>query len=74
MGLQAIEAGPKDGSPVFLVDQGSGDMTAAPWAVRHGVFVSKGGRVNCFVLGPLDTGIQNGRELTRKKQSRCARA
>src|SRR6266851_122645 len=37
MGLQAIEAGPKYGSPVFLVDQDTGDMTAAPWAVRHGV-------------------------------------
>jgi len=30
MGLQAIEAGPKYGSPVFLVDQDTGDMTAAP--------------------------------------------
>ena len=37
MGVQAIEAAPGDGSPVFLVDQDSGDMTTAPWAVRHGV-------------------------------------
>src|SRR6266513_4691688 len=37
MGLLAIEAGPEYGSPVFLVDQDTGDMTAAPWAVRHGV-------------------------------------
>src|SRR6266851_1023582 len=37
MGLQAIEAGPKYGSPVFLVDQDTGDMTTAHWAVRHGV-------------------------------------
>jgi len=37
MGLQAIEAGPKYGSPLFLVDQDTGDMTTAHWAVRHGV-------------------------------------
>src|SRR5882757_8659866 len=37
MGLQAIEAAPKDGSPVFLVDQDTGDMTAAHWAVVRGV-------------------------------------
>ena len=37
MGLQAIEAGPKYGSPFFLVNQDTGDKTAAPWAVRHGV-------------------------------------
>src|SRR5216684_6226831 len=43
MGLQAIEAGPKYGSPVFLVDQDTGDMTAAPWAVRHGVSFQREG-------------------------------
>ena len=43
MGLQAIEAGPKYGSPVFLVDQDIGDMTAAPWAVRHGVSFQREG-------------------------------
>src|SRR6266478_4392844 len=37
MGLQAIEAAPKDGSPVFLVDQDTGDMTTAHWAVVQGV-------------------------------------
>src|SRR5260370_351673 len=37
MGLHAIEAGPKYGSPVFLVDQDTGDMTIARWAARHGV-------------------------------------
>src|SRR5258706_8101201 len=37
MGLQAIEAGPKYGNPVFLVDQDTGDMTTAHWAVRRGV-------------------------------------
>src|SRR6266478_2546756 len=37
MGLQAIEAGPKYGSPFFLVNQDTGDKTTAPWAVRHGV-------------------------------------
>ena len=43
MGLQAVEAGPKYGSPVFLVDQDTGDMTAAPWAVRHGVSFQREG-------------------------------
>src|SRR5882724_5692644 len=37
MGLQAIEAAPKDGNPVFLVDQDTGEMTAAHWAVLQGV-------------------------------------
>ena len=37
MGLQAIEAGLKYGSPFFLVNQDTGDKTTAPWAVRHGV-------------------------------------
>ena len=43
MGLQAVEAGPKYGSPVFLVDQDSGDITTAPWAVRHGVSFQREG-------------------------------
>jgi len=33
MGLQTIEAAPKDGSPFFLMDQDTGDMTTANWAV-----------------------------------------
>src|SRR6266478_6608113 len=37
MDLQAIEAGPKCGDPVFLVDQDTGDMTTAHLAVRYGV-------------------------------------
>jgi hypothetical protein len=37
MGLQAIEARPKYGSPVFLVDQDTGDMITAHLAVRYGV-------------------------------------
>jgi hypothetical protein len=36
MGLQAIEARPRYGSPLFLVDQYTCDMTTARWAVRHG--------------------------------------
>jgi hypothetical protein len=43
MGLQAIEVGPKYGSPVFLVDQDTGDMTTAHWAVRHGVSFQRAG-------------------------------
>ena len=35
MGLQAIA--PKDGNPVFLMDQDTGDMTTAHWAARQGV-------------------------------------
>jgi hypothetical protein len=37
MALQAIEAAPKDGNPVFLVDLDTSEMTTAHWAVRHGV-------------------------------------
>ena len=33
MGLQTIEAAPKDRNPVFLVDQDTGDMTTAHCAV-----------------------------------------
>jgi hypothetical protein len=46
MGLQAIEARPKYGSPVFLVGQDAGDMTTARRAVRYGVsFQSVGASV-----------------------------
>src|SRR5258708_10347435 len=37
MGLQAIEAAPKDRSPVFLLDQNTGGMTTAHWAGVQGV-------------------------------------
>ena len=37
MGWQAIEAGPKYRSPVFLVDQDTGDITTAHGAVSHRV-------------------------------------
>jgi hypothetical protein len=37
MSLRAIETTPNDGKPVFLVDQDTGDMTAAHWAARQGV-------------------------------------
>jgi hypothetical protein len=36
MGLQAIEAAPKNGNPVFLADQDAGDITAAHRTVRQG--------------------------------------
>src|SRR6266404_3612940 len=35
MGLQAIEAAPKDGNPIFPMYQNTGDMTTAHWAVRR---------------------------------------
>jgi hypothetical protein len=40
MGLQAIEATPKNGNPVFLVDQDT-DMTTACSAARRGVSVQR---------------------------------
>src|SRR6266852_9146084 len=48
MGLQAIEAAPKNGSPVFLVDQDTGDMTTAHWAVRQGVSFQREGAPIAF--------------------------
>src|SRR5712664_1632077 len=48
MGLQAIEAAPKNGSPVFLVDQDTGDMTTAHWAVRQGVSFQREGASIAF--------------------------
>jgi hypothetical protein len=42
MGLQAIEAVPKDGSPVFLVDKDTGDMTSTHWAVVQRLFQREG--------------------------------
>src|SRR6266404_242501 len=35
MGLQAIEAAPKDGNLIFPMYQNTGDMTTAHWAVRR---------------------------------------
>src|ERR1700736_2789653 len=43
MGLHAIEAAPKDGNPVFPVDQGTGDTTSVHWAVRQGVALQREG-------------------------------
>src|SRR5256885_719617 len=48
MGLQAIEAAPKDGSPVFRVDQDTGDMTTAHWAVVRGVLSQREGTSIAF--------------------------
>src|SRR5229473_129769 len=48
MGLQAIEAALKDGSPVFPVDQDSGDMTTAHWAVVQGVSSQREGTSIAF--------------------------
>src|SRR5258708_3719320 len=48
MGLQAIEAAPKDGSSVFLVDQDIGDMTTAHWVVRQGVSFQREGTTIAF--------------------------
>src|SRR5229473_280738 len=41
MDLQAIEAGPTYGGPVFFVDQDTGDMTTAHWAARYGVLFQR---------------------------------
>src|SRR5260370_11403989 len=48
MGLQAIEAAAKDGSPVFLVDQDTGDMTTAHCAVVQGVSSQREGTSIAF--------------------------
>src|SRR3982074_215344 len=46
MGLQAIEAAPTDGNPVFPMYQGTGDMTTAHWAVRQsGSFQREAGSI-----------------------------
>jgi hypothetical protein len=42
MGLQGIEAAPKDGSPAFLVDEDTGDMIATHWAVVQRLFQREG--------------------------------
>jgi hypothetical protein len=45
MGLQVIEAvpeaAPKDGNPVFPVDQGTGEMITAHWGARQGVSLQR---------------------------------
>src|SRR5260370_1312617 len=48
MGLQAIEAAPKDGTPVCVMDQDTGDMTTAHWAVRQGVSFKREGASIAF--------------------------
>src|ERR1700730_18793845 len=60
MGLQAIEAVPKDGSPVFLVDKDTGDMNRYPLGSGP-TFVSKRGHVDCFF--PNATARGSAREL-----------
>jgi hypothetical protein len=49
MGLQAIETGSlKDGNPVFLVDQDTGDVTTAHWAMVQGVSFQREGASIAF--------------------------
>src|SRR4030088_3512332 len=46
MGLQAIEAAPKEGNPVFLMYQDAVDMTTAHWAERQsGSFQREAGSI-----------------------------
>jgi hypothetical protein len=66
MGLQAIEATFKDGTPVFLVDQDTGDMTTADWAAHQGVsFQREGASIACpathWLLGSKAVGGSRGR-------------
>ena len=46
---QAIEAAPKDGNPVFPVDQHTGDVTTADWAVLQGVSSHREGASIAFL-------------------------
>jgi hypothetical protein len=48
MGLQAFEAAPKDGSPVFLVDQDTGDMTTVHRAAVQSVSSQREGTSIAF--------------------------
>jgi hypothetical protein len=48
MGSQAIEATPKDGNPVLLVGQDTGDTTTAHWAARRGVLFKMDGASIAF--------------------------
>ena len=45
MGLQAIEAAPKDGSSFFLADQDTGDMTTSVTVVRGVSFQREGASI-----------------------------
>src|SRR5258708_276624 len=65
MGLQAIEATPKDGKPVFLVDQDTGDMTAAHWAARQGVSFQTEGASIAFSATHWRLGRKTGEGLRR---------
>ena len=65
MGLQAIEATPKDGKPVFLVDQDTGDMTAAHWAARQGVSFQTEGTSIAFSATHWRLGRKTGEGLRR---------
>src|SRR5882672_5342236 len=48
MGSLAIEAAPEDGSPVFLVNQDTGDMNTAHLAVRQGISFKREGAPIAF--------------------------
>jgi hypothetical protein len=48
MGLQAIEATPKNENPVFELDQNAGDMSATHWAVGHSVSSHRKGASSAF--------------------------
>src|SRR5260221_12367952 len=65
MGLQAIEATPKDGKPVFPVDQDTGDMTAAHWAARQGVSFQTEGASIAFSATHWRLGRKTGEGLRK---------
>src|SRR5919201_876092 len=48
MGLQAIEAAPNDGNPVFLVDQHTGDTVTTHWPMLQGVSSQREGASIAF--------------------------
>ena len=68
MGLQAIEARPKYGSPVFLVDQDTGDMTTAHRAVRYGVSFERVGA--SVALSPADRLPESKTVASSREKSR----
>src|SRR4030081_843780 len=68
MGLQAIEAAPKDGNPVFLMHQDTGYMTTAHWAVRQSGSFQREAAAIAFSPAhwlPQSKTVESSREMSR---------
>jgi hypothetical protein len=66
MGLQVTEAAPKNGNPIFQLDQDSSDMTTANWALRQDFHFKERAR---RLLSPPFIGRRNPKRRVHTEQA-----